>query len=109
MRRIYTISELPAYYFGQTYKIFCFDMLNDTTPLALHIGTSIGDIVTISELNNLYGYFDDDGNFREDKRSYGLFIEFLRSITLNSQDAPCPMSYDIIYAKKCLFVNLHVI
>ena len=107
MNRVYTISELPRHYFGGEYTIFSFDVLNGVVPLALHIGTSIDDIITISDLDKLNGYFEGE-DFYEDKRSYNLFVEFLDSIILRPYSVSMPMHHDIEYAKEHFYVDLRM-
>ena len=108
MRKIYTISELPKSYFGREYIFFSFDVLNETTPLALTIGTSPEDITTIGDLDKLDGYWDGD-IFIEDKRSYSLFIDFLKSISIREYYSPLPTRLDIDFVKKYFYVDMKVL
>lgn len=109
MNNIYTINELPKCHFGDEYSIFCFEVLNGVTPLALHIGKSKDNIITIVELDRLHGYFDNDRlYFHEDKHSYSLFIDFLKSISLKPNVSELPMTYDVEYAKNHFYVDMRV-
>lgn len=106
MNKIYTIRELPKHYFDETYTIFCFEVYG-CEPLLLHIGTDPGNMVTIKNLDKLNGYFDGD-YFYEDKVSYNLFVDFLKSITLKLDSAILPMHHDIRYAKDHFYVNVKI-
>lgn len=75
---------------------------------ALHIGTSANNIITICGLDKLNGYFDDDV-FYSGKKSYGLFVDFLKSITLNQLEPYIDMKYDIKYAKAYFHTKLRVL
>lgn len=107
MNKIYTIKELPREYFGGTYEIFCFETLQGVTPLALHIGSSVYDIITITDLDKLNGCFEGE-YFHHDKESYGLFVEFLKSITLKP-DARFPVYFDIVYTQEQFFVDMRLV
>lgn len=102
MNHIYTIRELPKHYFNGVYTIFCFEVHNNQ-PLALHIGYTFDDIITIKDLDKLDGYFEGD-HFYEDKHSYNLFIEFLKSITVGI--GILPVHYDLEYVKNHFYVNV---
>lgn len=104
MNKNYTIGELPKHYFDKTYTIFCFEV-HGCEPLLLHIGTDPGDVTTIKDLDKLNGYLVG-GYFYDDKRSYNLFVDFLKSITLKPDSAILPMHHDIIYAENHFHVNI---
>ena len=106
MNKIYTIKELPRHYFGGEYTIFCFE-IHGCEPLVLHVGTNAGDIATIKDLDKLNGYFEGE-YFYEDKHSYNLFVEFLKSITLKPLSAILPMHHDIEYAKNHFYVKMNI-
>lgn len=108
MRKIYTIRELPKSYFGREYTIFSFDVLNETVPLALTIGTSTEDITIIRDLDKLGGYGDCDV-FIEDIHSYNLFVDFLKSIFLREFYFYVPMRPDIEYVKKHFYIDMKLL
>lgn len=107
MNEIYTIKELPQKYFGGTYTIFSFDVIDGHRPLALHFGDHYGYIITICDLDKLDGYYDyDTAWFFEDTESYKLFVKFLESITLHPNGSKPTTYYDAEYAKKRFNVDL---
>lgn len=88
MNKFYTINKLPDHYFGCTCTIFCFVVLNEE-PIALNVGTSAFDMVTIMDLDKL-----------NDEASYNRFVDFLKSIAVKSGCSALPVKYDIEYAKS---------
>lgn len=94
-------------YFDGTYTIFCFEVYG-SEPLCLHVGADTEDIVTIKDLDKLNGCFEGD-YFCEDKLSYNLFVDFLKSITLKPNSAILPMYHDIRYTKDHFHVNMKIL